>query len=94
VVIPTRAGGVELSPALQTVDLIPARTARGIVVVSARLGTNDLDETIAWWREQRTPVWGVVPERVGIASGPEGRLSREGLELYTGILRRARQGRR
>jgi hypothetical protein len=85
---------VELSPALQTLDLIPAKTPRGIIIVSARFGTNDLDETIAWWREQRTPVWGVVPERVGIASGPEGRLSREGLELYTGILRRARQGRR
>jgi chromosome partitioning protein len=94
VVVPTRAGGVELSPALQTLDLIPAKTPRGIIIVSARFGTNDLDETIAWWRDQRTPVWGVVPERVGIASGPEGRLSREGLELYTGILRRARQGRR
>jgi chromosome partitioning protein len=91
VVVPTRAGGIELSPALQTLDLIPAKTPRGIVVVSARFGTNDLDETIAWWREQRTPVWGVVPERVAIASGPEARLSREGVELYAGVLRRARR---
>ena len=25
------------------------------------------------------PVWGVIPERVGIAAGPEARLYREGL---------------
>jgi chromosome partitioning protein len=92
VVIPTRAGGVELSPALQTLDIISAKTPRGLVIVSARFGTNDLDETIAWWREQETPMWGVIPERVGIASGPEARLNREGLELYTGVLRRAQRG--
>ena len=93
VVVPTRAGGVELSPALLTLELVPAKTPRGVVICSARLGTNDLAETIAWWREQKVPVWGVVPERVGIASGPEGRLSREGLEHYHGVLRRALRGR-
>lgn len=93
VVVPTRAGGVELSPALQTLDLVPAKTPRGVVIVSARFGTNDLDDTIAWWREQKTPIWGVVPERVAIASGPEARLSREGLDLYATLLRRVR-GRR
>jgi hypothetical protein len=92
VVVPTRAGGVELSPALQTLDVIPAKTPRGVVIVSARFGTNDLNDTIAWWREQRTPTWGVIPERVGIASGPEARLNREGLQLYAGVLRRARRG--
>ncbi|HEY8030555.1 MAG TPA: ParA family protein [Gaiellaceae bacterium] len=90
VVVPTRAGGVELSPALQTLDLVPAKTPRGVVIVSARFGTNDLDDTIAWWREQKTPIWGVVPERVSIASGPEARLSREGLDLYATLLRRVR----
>ncbi|HKT43852.1 MAG TPA: ParA family protein [Gaiellaceae bacterium] len=90
VVVPTRAGGVELSPALQTIDLIPAKTPRGVVVSSARFGTNDLDDTIAWWREQKVPIWGVIPERVGIASGPEARLSREGLELFAAVLRKAR----
>ncbi len=92
VVVPTRAGGVELSPALQTLDIIPVKTPRGVVIVSARFGTNDLDDTIAWWREQQTAMWGVIPERVGIASGPESRLSREGLQLYTGVLRRAQRG--
>lgn len=94
VVVPTRAGGVELSPALQTLDLIPAKTASGVVIASARFGTNDLDDTIAWWHEQKTAIWGVIPERVAIASGPESRLSREGLRLYTGVLRRAQRGRR
>jgi chromosome partitioning protein len=88
VVIPTRAGGVEIAPVVQTLELVPARTPRGVVLCSARLGTNDLDETIAFWRGERVPVWGVVPERVGIASGPEARLHREGLEHYGGILKR------
>lgn len=89
IVVPTRAGGVELSPALQTIDMIPARKPRGVVISSARYGTNDLDATIAWWREQKVPIWGVIPERVGIASGPEARLSREGVDLYAAVLRKA-----
>jgi chromosome partitioning protein len=94
VVIPTRAGGVEYSPALLTLELVPARTPRGIVICAARLGTNDLDEAIAWWRSQRVAIWGVIPERVGIAAGPESRLYREGLNDYAAVLRRALRGRR
>lgn len=94
VVVPTRAGGVELSPALLTVEMIPAKTPRGVVICSARLGTNDLEETVSWWKEQRVPVWGVIPERVGIAAGQEARLYREGLEHYQGVLRRALRGQR
>jgi chromosome partitioning protein len=92
VVIPTRAGGVEFSRVLGTLDLIPARTPRGVVICSARLGTNDLDETIAWWRAEKVPIWGVIPERVGIAAGPEARLYREGLDGYEKVLRRALRG--
>jgi chromosome partitioning protein len=88
VVIPTRAGGVEFPRVAATLDMIPARTPRGIVISSARLGTNDLDETIAWWRAERVPIWGVIPERVGIAAGPEARLYRQGLEEYDAVLRR------
>jgi chromosome partitioning protein len=94
VVIPTRAGGVEISPVLRTLDLIPNKTPRGVVICAARLGTNDLDETIAWWRKEGIRIWGVVPERVGIAAGPEARLYREGLEYYDAVLRRALRGRR
>jgi cellulose biosynthesis protein BcsQ len=89
VVIPTRAGGVEFARVEATVEMIPAKTPRGVVVCSARLGTNDLEETIAWWRSQKVPVWGVVPERVGIAAGPEMRLYREGIYEYEKVLRRA-----
>ncbi len=89
VVIPTRAGGVEYSPVEMTLELIPSRTPRGIVICSARLGTNDLAQTISWWKEQKLPIWGVIPERVGIAAGPDARLNRDGLDHYTGVLRRA-----
>jgi chromosome partitioning protein len=93
VVVPTRAGGVEFSPVMATLELIPSRTPYGVVICSARLGTNDLDETIAWWRGESVPVWGVIPERVGIAAGPEARLYREGLEAYDGVLKRVLRGR-
>ena len=93
VVIPTRAGGVEFSRVVATLDMIPAKTPRGVVICSARLGTNDLDETIAWWKAEKVPIWGVIPERVGIAAGPEARLYREGLEEYGNVLRRALRGR-
>jgi chromosome partitioning protein len=89
VVIPTRAGGVEYPRVIVTLEMIPAGTPRGIVVAAARLGTNDLDETIAWWKGENVPVWGVIPERVGIAAGPEARLYRPGLQEYEAILRRA-----
>jgi chromosome partitioning protein len=89
VVVPTRAGGVEFARVAATLDLISGKTPRGIVVASARLGTNDLEETIAWWRKEGVPVWGVVPERVAIAAGPEARLSREGLEIYGDVLKQA-----
>ncbi len=94
VVIPTRAGGVEFSPVRVSLELIPARTPRGVVICAARLGTNDLVEAIAWWKEQKVPVWGVIPERVGIAAGPEARLYREGLNEYGTVLQRAVRQRR
>jgi chromosome partitioning protein len=93
VVIPTRAGGVEFPRVTYTLGLVPARTPRGLVISAARFGTNDLDETIAWWTQEGVPIWGVVPERVAIAAGPEARLYREGLEEYDGVLRKALRGR-
>lgn len=89
VVVPTRAGGVEYSRVAATVEMVPNRAAYGVVVCAARLGTNDLEQAVEWWQSQQVPVWGVVPERVGIAAGPEGRLHREGIDVYTDVLRRA-----
>jgi chromosome partitioning protein len=94
VIIPTRAAGVEISPVLTSLELIPSKTPRGVVICAARLGTNDLDETISWWRKEGIRIWGVVPERVGIAAGPEARLYREGLQHYDAVLRRALRARR
>ena len=89
VVIPTRAGGVEPNRVVATLEMTPRNVPAGVVVCSARLGTNDLEATVEWWGELDIPVWGVIPERVAIASGPSGRLSSEGLDLYAKVLRKA-----
>jgi chromosome partitioning protein len=93
VVIPTRAGGVEYARVAVTLEMIPTKTPRGVVISAARLGTNDLDETIAWWKAENVPVWGVIPERVGIAAGPEARLYRQGLDEYDAVLKRVLRSR-
>jgi chromosome partitioning protein len=73
--------------------MIPTKTPRGVVISAARFGTNDLEETIAWWKAENVPVWGVIPERVGIAAGPEARLYRQGLDEYDAVLKRVLRGR-
>ena len=87
-VIPTRAGGVEPNRVVATLEMTPANIPAGVVICSARLGTRDLEATVEWWAELEVPVWGIIPERVSIASGPAARLSSEGLELYGQVLRR------
>jgi cellulose biosynthesis protein BcsQ len=94
VVIPTRAGGVEYARVTYTLEFIPARKPRGVVITAARLGTNDLQETIDWWTGENVPVWGIIPERVGIAAGPEARLYRDGLTEYGDVFRRVLRARR
>jgi len=89
VVIPTRAGGVEYSRVVATLEMIGTRIPYGVIICAARLGTNDLDETVAWWTGSGVPIWGIIPERVGIAAGPETRLFREGLDAYGKVLRKA-----
>jgi chromosome partitioning protein len=88
VIIPTRAGGVEPGRVVSTLELTPSNIPAGVVVCSARLGTNDLDATIDWWTDLKVPVWGIIPERVSIASGPSARLSAEGLELYGRVFKK------
>ena len=89
VIIPTRAGGVEPNRVVTTLAMTPSNIPAGVVICSARLGTNDLEATVAWWTELKVPVWGIIPERVSIASGPTAALSSEGLEHYGKVLRRA-----
>jgi chromosome partitioning protein len=89
VVIPTRAGGIEPNRVVTTLEMTPRNIPAGVVICSARLGTNDLEATIAWWTELKVPVWGIIPERVSIASGPSAALSSEGLEHYGKVLKKA-----
>jgi chromosome partitioning protein len=89
VVIPTRAGGVEPNRVVTTLEMTPRDIPAGVVICSARLGTNDLEATIEWWTELEVPVWGIVPERVSIASGPAASLSSEGLEHYAKVFKKA-----
>jgi chromosome partitioning protein len=86
VVIPTRAGGTEASRVVTTLSLIPASTPRGLVVCSARTTTRDLDDTVEGWREAGQQIWGVIPERVSIASGAATPLSSVGLAYYENVL--------
>ncbi len=86
VVIPTRAGGPEASRVLATLALVPDRTGRGIVVCAARAGTRDLDDTVAHWRDAGEQVWGLIPERVTIASGAAAPLSPIGIAHYENVL--------
>jgi chromosome partitioning protein len=89
VVIPTRAGGVEPNRVMATLAMTPRNVPAGVVICSARLGTNDLDATIDWWMDLKVPVWGIVPERVSIASGPASALSNEGLDHYAKVFKKA-----
>ena len=61
VVIPTRAGGVEYPRVVVTLGMIPAGTPRGVIIAAARLGTNDLEETIAWWKSENVAGLGRDP---------------------------------
>ena len=89
VVIPTRAGGVEPTRVLATLGMTPEDIPCGIVICAARLGTNDLAATVEDWSSAKVPVWGVIPERVGIAAGPAARIYPEGLDAYREVLRKA-----
>ena len=89
VVIPTRVGGVETARVEAVLPLIPRRRPKGLVISSARTYTRDHAETVDWWAERGLQVWGSIPERVSIASGPESELAEDGLEAYRGVWRRA-----
>ena len=94
VVVPTRVGGVETARVEAVLDLVPKRLPVGLVICSARTFTRDYQDTRAMWVEAGVPVWGSVPERVGVAAGPEGWLSSEGLDAYGDVWRRTRRAAR
>jgi chromosome partitioning protein len=88
-VVPTRVGGVETGRAEAVFDLVPKKLPAGLVIVSARTYTSAYGESVDTWSENGVPVWGSVPERVGIAAGPTARLADDGLEAYRAVWRRA-----
>ena len=87
-VVPTRVGGVETPRAGAVLDLVPSGTPAGLTICSARTFTRDYHEVVAAWTEAGVQVWGTVPERVGIAAGPVGALSVDGLDAYRHVWRR------
>jgi len=89
VAIATRVGGTDLGRVAVTVDLVPARTRRGLVVCAARRGTHQLVAALEAWARAGEQVWGVVPERVAIGEGPAGPLAVIGLVCYDGVLHHA-----
>lgn len=82
VIIPTRVGGVEVARAQTTIAMIPNGVPHGLVIASARSWTRDFRESVAAWNEVGTKILGFIPERVGIAAGPDAELSDDGIEIY------------
>ena len=85
VVVPTRIGGVEGVRLTSTLEMVPRGVPAGVVVSSARPWTRDFRETLDFWADEGVRVWGVFPERVGIAAGPEADLNPDGLEVASEI---------
>ncbi len=86
VVVPTRAGSLEVSRVQATLGMVPEGLRRGLVVTAARAQTRDYRETVAAWEEAGVPVWGSIPERVSVAAGPDGPLVPEALSAYEAVL--------
>ncbi|MDP9336016.1 MAG: ParA family protein [Actinomycetota bacterium] len=88
VVVPTRIGGVETARVEAVLDLVPRKVPVGLVICSARTYTRDYQDVVAAWSEAGVAIWGTVPERVTIATGPEGSLSPDGIDAYRSVWRR------
>jgi chromosome partitioning protein len=88
VVVPTRVGGVETVRVEAVLDLVPRKVPVGLTICSARTYTRDYQDAVAAWTEAGVEVWGSIPERVSIASGPESALASDGLDAYRTVWRR------
>ncbi len=67
VVIPTKAGSLEPERVMATLELIKGSPA-GILVTDAKLGTNNLKDTVDGWTESGYQPLGVITSRVAIAA--------------------------
>jgi chromosome partitioning protein len=86
--VPTRIGGVEGHRLTTTLEMVPEGVPAGVVVSSARPWTRDFRETLDSWAKEGVSVWGIVPERVGIAAGPQAELHLDGLEAAADVWQR------
>jgi chromosome partitioning protein len=68
-------------------DMVPEGVPVGIVICSARTQTRDFHEALATWEDEESAVWGSIPERVAIATGPDGWLAPDGLDAYRSVWR-------
>lgn len=84
--IPIRVGGVEVTRVVATLTLLPAALRRGLVITAARRQTRDYIDAVEVWAKEGLPVWGSMPERVGISKGPDGELHAHGLIVAGDIL--------
>lgn len=84
--IPVRVGGVEVTRVVATLTLLPPSLRRGLVITAARRHTRDYIDAVAVWANEGLPVWGSMPERVGISKGPDGELHADGLIVAGDIL--------
>jgi chromosome partitioning protein len=89
VLVPTRVGGVEVPRVQVVLDMVPKKTPVGLVVCSARTYTRDYQDAVDEWTAAGVRVWGTIPERVAIASGPREWLSNDGFEAYHDVWRKA-----
>lgn len=87
VVIPTRAGGVEISRAQVTLGMVPPAVPAGLVLTSSEPRTIDFRTQLDAWTQAGVQVWGSVPKRVAIARGPDGPLVEDALDAYRSVLR-------
>lgn len=89
VIVATRAGGIEIDRVAATLHLIPEGRRHGVVVCAALTGSRALVDTVTGWRNAGVPVWGAVPQRVGIGAAMTAPLHLTGLVAYAEILKRA-----
>lgn len=86
VVIPTRAGGVEISRVQVTLGMVPPGRQVGLVLTSAEPRTIDFRTQAEAWVQAGVEVWGAIPKRISIARGPDGPLVPEALTAYRDVL--------
>lgn len=93
VVIPTRVGGIEMPRVHAMLEMV-GDIPHGLVVTAARTVTRDYHEALESWAQEKVPVWGSIPERVGIAAGPAAPLHPDALDAYRKVWRRVQSAAR